>query len=138
MNCHLEFSYLVIIEKLGKSFMDKVLKPAVVNELLMEEKRGLSNLASLVEWKRKVEEIEKRVRFGEVYHLPEKPVVNNRDGVFPCPREDCRGFYAVSYLSSEIASEVEVNSRDCGGYEVYCEQCKYAICSQCEVVLGKQ
>lgn len=145
MNCHLEFSFLYITLKLGKGYFAKVLKPAVIDGLLVEEKRILPELTHLVKWKRMVEAIRSRVRFGEVYVIPPKPF-GGRGGV-PCPRSECRGyyyFYGVSCSGSGDAAAVEADADTVGGSAaavdtmVSCEECKYVICGMCEVVLGKE
>ena len=151
MNCHLEFSFLYITLKLGKGYFAKVLKPAVIAGLLVEEKRILPELAHLVKWKRMVEAIRSRVRFGEVYVIPPKPLGGR--GGFPCPRSECRGyyyFYGVSCSGSGDAAVVEADADVVGGSAaavdtvaavdtmVSCEECKYVICGRCEVVLGKE
>ena len=146
MNCHLEFSFLYITLKLGKGYFAKVLKPAVIAGLLVEEKRILPELTHLVKWKRMVEAIRSRVRFGEVYVIPPKPFAG-RGGV-PCPRSECRGyyyFYGVSCSGSgDVDAAVEADADNVGGSAsavdtmVSCEECKYVICGMCEVVLGKE
>ena len=145
MNCHLEFSFLYITLKLGKGYFAKVLKPAVIDGLLVEEKRILPELTHLVKWKRMVEAIRSRVRFGEVYVIPPKPLGGR--GGFPCPRSECRGyyyFYGVSCSGSGDAAAVEADADTVGGSAaavdtmVSCEECKYVICGMCEVVLGKE
>jgi hypothetical protein len=137
MNCHLEFSFLYITLKLGKGYFAKVLKPAVIAGLLVEEKRILPELAPLVKWKRMVEAIRSRVRFGEVYVIPPKPLGGR--GGFPCPRSECRGYY---YFCGDAGSS---GSSGSGGDAdairdglVSCEECKYVICGRCEVVLGRE
>ena len=145
MNCHLEFSFLYITLKLGKGYFAKVLKPAVIAGLLVEEKRILPELAPLVKWKRMVEAIRSRVRFGEVYVIPPKPLGGR--GGFPCPRSECRGyyyFYGVSCSGSGDADAAAVDADTVGDADaavdavVSCEECKYMICGRCEVVLGRE
>lgn len=145
MNCHLEFSFLYITLKLGKGYFAKVLKPAVIAGLLVEEKRILPELAPLVKWKRMVEAIRSRVRFGEVYVIPPKPLGGR--GGFPCPRSECRGYY---YFCGDVgdvggsdaavvdAGAVVVDAGEVGDGLVSCEECKYVICGRCEVVLGRE
>jgi hypothetical protein len=144
MNCHLEFSFLYISLKLGKGYFAKVLKPAVIAELLVEEKRILPELAPLVKWKRMVEAMRSRVRFGEVYVIPPKPLGGR--GGFPCPRSECRGyyyFYGVSCSGSgdavvdAVVVDAVVVDAVVDGF-VSCEECKYVICGRCEVVLGRE
>ena len=137
MNCHLEFSFLYITLKLGKSYFAKVLKPAVITDLLVEEKRKLPELAPLVKWKRMVETMRSRVRFGEVYVIPPKPLCGR--GGFPCPRSECRGYYYFYGVSSSGSGDTAVGVSDTAvDAVVSCEECKYVICGRCEVVLGKE
>lgn len=141
MNCHLEFSFLYITLKLGKGYFAKVLKPAVIAGLLVEEKRILPELAPLVKWKRMVEAMRSRVRFGEVYVIPLKPLCGR--GGFPCPRSECRGyyyFYGVSCSGSRdglVDADADVDVVG-GSAAVSCEECKYMICGRCEVLLGRE
>ena len=95
MNCHMEFKQAFIVEHLGKSFIDKVLKPKILRELLTEQKASLDSVQPLVDWEREVRKQKKNARFGIPITLPERPKASRviqQDTVFPCPYQECRGF----------------------------------------------
>ena len=54
MNCHMEFKSKFIIEHLGKVFIDKVVKPKIIVDLMVEQKEGLKYVQPLVDWEREL------------------------------------------------------------------------------------
>ena len=95
MNCHLEFKQNFIIEHMGKQFIDKVLKPKIIEELMIEQRNGLKYIQPLVDWEKEVRKQKKNARFGIPITIPDRPKVSKIDTknqVFPCPKTNCRGF----------------------------------------------
>lgn len=94
MNCHMEFKQSFILEHLGKSFIDKVIKPKMIEELMVEQRNSLKNVQPLVDWEKEVRKQKKNARFGIPITIPERPKLSNIDNtvVFPCPKDKCRGF----------------------------------------------
>ena len=94
MNCHMEFKSKFIIEHLGKTFIDKVLKPKIIADLMVEQKEGLKYVQPLVEWERELRKQKKNARFGISITIPDRPSISktNINQIFPCPSTNCRGF----------------------------------------------
>lgn len=112
INCHLTFKHRFIQELLGQSFIDKVIKPAIIAEIMVEQKQELKNVQPLVEWERELRKQKKNTRFGIPMTLPERPSVEttkNLNHIFPCPDSNCRGF---------------IENGTCG-------VCNYAVCTMC-------
>ena len=112
MNCHLKFRQKFLIEEMGQSFLDKILKPKLIDELLNEQKESLKQVQPLVDWEKQLREQKKQLRFGRPMTIGPRPkisTISQTNQVFPCPYKECRGF-------------VE-NGR--------CETCKKLICPKC-------
>ena len=115
MNCHMEFKQNFILEYLGKSFIENVIKPKIIEELMKEQKELLKFVQPIVDWEREVRKQKKNARFGIPISIPERPKLSkiNTNQVFPCPTKECRGF---------------VESGICG-------LCKKSICMKCRELL---
>lgn len=112
MKCHMKFKQSFLIEHLGKQFMDKVIKPKIIDELMKDQKETLKYVQPLVDWEKTLREQKKRLRFGIPLSIPERPkisVIALKNVVFPCPVQECRGF---------------VEGGTCG-------LCKASICLKC-------
>jgi hypothetical protein len=91
----MEFKQKFIIEHLGKPFFDKVLKPKIIADLMIEQKESLKFVQPLVEWEREIRKQKKNARFGINMTIQERPTIlntGNINTVFPCPKPECRGF----------------------------------------------
>lgn len=112
MSCHMKFKNSLINDVMGKSFMEKIIKPKIIEELMVEQKETLKYVQPLVDWEKEVREQKKNLRFGIHMSTPERPKISSVKSttiVFPCPCQDCRGF---------------VNNGICG-------VCKTNICTKC-------
>jgi hypothetical protein len=108
----MKFKQSFIVDHLGKKFMDSVIKPKIIEELMNEQKDTLKYVQSLVDWEKTVREQKKKLRFGIRMTVPERPTISTikqKNMILPCPEKDCRGF-------------VE------GGV---CGVCKVAVCVKC-------
>jgi hypothetical protein len=97
MNCHMEFKSKFLEERLGKSFIEKNIKPKIMSELMIEQKDTLKNVQPLVEWEREVRKQKKNARFGIPSTIPDRPsiqTITDLNQIFPCPGLNCRGFVA--------------------------------------------
>ena len=95
MNCHMEFKQKFIIEHLGKQFFDKVLKPKIIADLMIEQKESLKFVQPLVDWEREIRKQKKNARFGIHITIQDRPTIHNTinmNTIFPCPKQECRGF----------------------------------------------
>jgi len=95
MNCHMEFTQKFIIDHLGKTFFNKILKPKLIADLMIEQKDTLKFVQPLVDWEREIRKQKKNARFGIMSTVQERPTIlntSNINTVFPCPKEECRGF----------------------------------------------
>jgi len=110
MNCHMTFTNKFLMEHLGKTFIEKSLKPKIIEELMVDQKKNLSNVQPLVDYEIKYKEMKDKLRFGITLPIPIRPDPNNLESNnFRCPIIDCRGF---------------VNKGLCG-------ICKTKICNTC-------
>lgn len=110
MSCHMTFTNKFLIEHLGKTFIEKSLKPKIIEELMKQQKTQLSNVQPLVDYELKCKEIKDKYRFGIKEQLPTKPDPNSLESNnFRCPIDGCRGF---------------VNKGLCG-------ICKSKVCNTC-------
>ena len=114
MNCHLVFKLNFIIDNLGKTFYDSIVKPKIIEELMVEQREGLKRVQPLVDWEKEVRKQKKNQRFGIPMTIGERPSISKlsqklENVVFACPLQDCRGF---------------VEKGQCG-------LCKTSICIKC-------
>ena len=117
MNCHMEFKSKFLEERLGKSFIEKIIKPKIISELMMEQKDRLKNVQQLVEWEREVRKQKKNARFGIPITIHDRPSIQNITDfslIIPCPGLNCRGF---------------VEKGVCG-------VCQIHVCLQCREIQG--
>lgn len=94
MKCHMKFQKKFLLEHMGQPFINNVIKPNLINELMKEQKETLKFVQPLVEWEKKVREQKKQLRFGIRMSVPERPKISKMNGnkIFPCPIQECRGF----------------------------------------------
>ena len=107
MNCRLKFRQKFMVEELGQSFLDKILKPKVIEELLNEQKESLKQVQLLVDWEKQVREQKKQLRFGRPITIGLRPKISNMtqiNQVFPCPLGGCRGFVENGLVPSRKRS----------------------------------
>lgn len=94
MKCHMKFKQKFLIDHLGKKFIDMIIKPKIIGELMKEQKETLRFVQPLVDWEKDIREQKKKLRFGIKMTLPDRPKISkiNLNMVFPCPIKECRGF----------------------------------------------
>lgn len=95
MNCHMKFKHKFLEEHMGKKFMEKIIKPKIIEELMMKEKDNLKYVQSLADWEKSVREQKKKLRFGVKMTISPRPnidIYQKFNDIFPCPLENCRGF----------------------------------------------
>jgi len=95
MNCHMEFKQKFIIDYLGKSFFDKILKPKIIADIMIEQKESLKYVQPLVDWEREIRKQKKNARFGIQITIQDRPTLQstiNLNTIFHCPTHTCRGF----------------------------------------------
>lgn len=103
MACHMVFKQSFLIAHLGKTFIEKVLKPKVIEELMVEQKTLLKVVQPLVDWEKEYREQKKQTRFGVRMTMRARPRITGThnigspsnvfpSNVFPCPVTGCRGF----------------------------------------------
>jgi len=107
----MEFTQKFIIEHLGKTFFNKILKPKLIADLMIEQKDTLKFVQPLVDWEREIRKQKKNARFGISTTIPERPTIlnSNMNSIFPCPQIECRGFVENSI----------------------CGVCKISVCIRC-------
>jgi len=121
INCHLTFKHCFVQNLLGTAFIEKIIKPKIIEELMVEQKQELKNVQPLVEWEREFRKQKKNTRFGIPITIQERPKIENTKNlntIFPCPTITCRGFVEngacgvcsmlVCCLCREIKSENHV------------------------------
>lgn len=115
MSCHIQFTNNYIASILGKTFIDKVVKPNIVNELLIKENERLKDIEPLIKWKKECEFIKSQSRYGLRQIFPKKPVIGDNivNINFPCPMNDCRGY-------------VNTNEK--------CISCNTTVCIKCKEI----
>uniref|UniRef100_A0A6C0BLP7 RING-type domain-containing protein n=1 Tax=viral metagenome TaxID=1070528 RepID=A0A6C0BLP7_9ZZZZ len=117
MGCHIKFKQAYLVEHLGQSFINTVVKPQIVEELMREQKEGLRQVQPLIDWEKEYRQQKKNVRFGIPISLPPRPKISAtipvQATVFPCPVASCRGF---------------VENGKCG-------LCKETVCLRCRELL---
>lgn len=147
MNCHFEFSYLVLTEKLGNTFIQNTMKPNIIKNMVIEKKAELKNYRHLVEWKQTMNYLQKRHRFGELFTAPKKPNLESNDSTgyhFPCPSNKCKGCYLLT--SEQYRLVVNRTKVKCAKAEETtvtepnthsnCTVCKSTICCFCECIIA--
>lgn len=95
MNCRMKFTQRFMIQHLGKKFVETVIKPKIIEQLMAEQKEKLKSVQPLVDWEKTVREQKKQLRFGIHMTMPERPKISTLQTtqvVFPCPSQQCRGF----------------------------------------------
>jgi IBR domain, a half RING-finger domain len=93
MHCKMVWKVSFIVEKMGSTFYEKVMKPKKIEELLVAEKEKLPQLQPLVEWERKTRQDKENSRFGIPPSMIARPKISaSKIQVFPCPTTGCRGF----------------------------------------------
>jgi hypothetical protein len=110
----MKFTQSYLTECLGKTFITKVIKPKIIDELMKTQVESLRDVQPLVDWEKEIREQKKKQRFGIKMVTPERPKISTmHHDIFPCPTQTCRGF---------------VEKGVCG-------ICKISVCLKCREVL---
>ena len=94
-NCKFEFPRSFVVAKLGIDFYNGVVVPAVIKELMVEQRVNLEtvDVQKTVEWLDTCKEIRKNSRFGKTQAFPPKPEQTGHVicAKYLCPIGDCPG-----------------------------------------------
>lgn len=96
INCHITLTHKFLVEHLGKNFINDIIKPHIIEKLMIEQKNMLKYVQPLAEWEKQSRIEMKKKRFGIRPELPPRPTINktmqNDLSIFQCPIPNCRGF----------------------------------------------
>jgi len=95
MNCRYEFRPFIIQKLFSKKFLEKVYRPNLIKELMLQQEADLESVdvQSFIKYYQECAEIRKKSRFGARQIFPPKPE-RTRNFVsirYHCPYLECRG-----------------------------------------------
>lgn len=130
MNCRAEFTRRHLLDHLGASFVNTVLRRHHERLLMTQEKFLLPTMQASVDRLIAARSVARLSRFGPVVRV--LPIPNTQSTTTPvsvhgsclrCPSQDCRGYMNNDSTANKVWS---------------CGICKVCICSQCHQTSGEE
>ncbi len=111
MNCRAEFELAYLERQTSKTFIQKVIIPLQIRQVMQQEKNLIDATMPYIEWLKESEEHQKALRKGVYFQLREKP--------------------AIVFASTRITNCANINCRGTISVTGTCSMCKRLYCPTC-------
>lgn len=131
-DCKINFTRSYMIKTMGLKFINEIVKPNAMAELLAAQKESLPHAQPLVEWQKRVKEIQSKHRFGIFDPMPPRPRLGQQQqqqAAGPTGAEEAPDA-TLARPSDRIACPLDA----CRGFIVgnNCPICHSTVCVKCQ------